>query len=208
IAFAERNRPGPGKYDVIGIGLVKDMVISAFLSVAHSAPGSRRRSGLREDLEALHQELTYQRRVPGRPRKRRLMELAGVIGVEPGVHQDQCRQPIEPLQRGPNALRAAPVLPDDDETAQLELVDQRNQIGDVMRERKRCVDARMVGIAGAYPVGNHDPIAGAGERADEIAIEESPSRVSVQEQYWTRVASALVDIGHVAAVDTNRPLLP
>ncbi len=34
IAFAKRNRPGPCKHDVIGIGLVKDVVISSFFSAS------------------------------------------------------------------------------------------------------------------------------------------------------------------------------
>jgi hypothetical protein len=37
----------------------------------------------------------------------------------------------------------------DDKSAQAELIDQRNEIGNMMRERQCGVDARMIGIAGA-----------------------------------------------------------
>ena len=82
------------------------------------------------------------------------MEFADVVGEEPGVHQHQRGESLESLQSRAHALRAAPVLADDHETAQIELVDQRDQVGDMMRQGKRGVDARMVGVARADPIGN------------------------------------------------------
>ena len=64
----------------------------------------------------------------------------------------------------PDALRPAPILADDDEAAQIELIEQRNEIGDVVRERQGSVDAGMVGIAGADPVGRDRAISGRGQR--------------------------------------------
>src|SRR5208282_1410974 len=78
----------------------------------------------------------------------------------------------------------------------------------MMRQRKRGVDARMVGVARPDPVRNNGAVARFNQRVEEVAVEESPRGISVQEQHGPRATAALVDVGHVAAVDAQRFLLP
>ena len=49
---------------------------------------------------------------------------------------------LDALQRRADALRSAPILPDDDEAAQIELIDQRHQVRDVMREASDAASTR------------------------------------------------------------------
>src|ERR1700676_1329328 len=96
----------------------------------------------------------------------------------------------------------------DDETAQAELIDHRDQIRDMMRERQRGVNARMIGITGADPVGCDGAVSGRGEGSNEIAVEKAPSRISGKQQHRPPGAIALVDISHVAAVYEDLVLRP
>ena len=43
-------------------------------------------------------------------------------------------EPLDPLQRGADTLRPAPILSHDRKAAEVELIDERHEIGDVMRE--------------------------------------------------------------------------
>ncbi len=92
-------------------------------------------------------------------------------------------------------------MSDNDESPQVELIEQRNEIGDVMRQRERRVDARMIGVARSDPIGGNGAIACVRERANEIAVEKAPGRIPRKEQHGPRGAVAFVDIGHAPAVD-------
>src|ERR1019366_862694 len=78
----------------------------------------------------------------------------------------------------------------------------------MMRQGKRGVDARMVGVARPDPIGNNGAVARFNQRVDEVAVEKSPRGISVQEDHGPRVTAPLVNVGHVAAVDAQRFLLP
>src|ERR1019366_7657111 len=78
----------------------------------------------------------------------------------------------------------------------------------MMRQGKRGVDARMVGVARPDPIGNNGAVARFNQRVDEVAVEKTPRGISVQEQHGPRATAPLVDVGHVAAVDGQRFLLP
>ena len=183
VALAQRDAARPGQRDGLALALVVDVVVAARLGLGHAAPARGRRPGVREHLLPLQEVGTDDRRVPGGPRPRGGVEAALVVGEEPGVHQRDRRHAIEPLQRRADALRAAPVLADDRHPGELQLVDQRDQVGDVVGERVGRVDARLVGIAGADAVGRDHPVAGLGQRQDEVAVEEAPGRVAVQQQH-------------------------
>src|SRR5208282_3689466 len=57
-------------------------------------------------------------------------------------------------------------------------------------------------------IGNHGAPACFDQRIDEVAVEESPRGISVQKQHGPRATAPLVNVGHVAAVDAQRFLLP
>src|SRR5262249_44227097 len=102
--------------------------------------------------------------------------------------------------RRSDSLRSAPVLSHNHEPAQTELIDQRNQVGDVMGEGERGVRAGMVRISRADPVRSNGPIAGLGERLDEIAIQNSPGWIAREKQNGAAGTVPFVDISHIAAV--------
>ena len=64
-----------------------------------------------------------------------------------------------------------------------QLVDERNQVGDVMRQRERGIDARMIGVPRADPVGRDGAIAGVHQGIDEVAIEKTPGRIAREQQH-------------------------
>ncbi len=117
-------------------------------------------------------------RVPGGPGFGGGVKFAHHAGEQPGIHQDQGSQALDPLEGRAGALGTSPILTDDGEFAQVELVDQADQVGDVVGEGERRIDARMIGVAGSDPIGGDGAIAGVGEGLDEIAIEISPGRIS------------------------------
>src|ERR1035437_4470917 len=77
----------------------------------------------------------------------------------------------------------------------------------MMRQRKRGIDARMVGVARPDPIGNHGAVARFDERVDEVAVKESPRGISVEEDHGPRVTAPLDNVGHVAVIHAQRLLL-
>src|SRR5712692_468552 len=136
------------------------------------------------------------------------MEPADMADKEPGIHQHQRRQPLAPLQRCPHSLRSPPVLTDDDKTAELELVQQRHQIRNVMRQGERGIHGWMVRVARPHPVRDDHTIASFGQWLEEVTIEETPGRVPMQQEHGPCRLLAFVYIGYRAAVHLHCFLLP
>src|ERR1041384_2527368 len=88
------------------------------------------------------------------------------------------------------------------------LIDQRNQVGDVMRQRIRRIHAWLAGIPRADAVRHDDAIALRLQRLDKIAVEKTPGRIAMQQEHDRRRTAALVDVRHSTAVDGERLLFP
>jgi len=99
-------------------------MIGACFRFGHAPASGGRRAVLRKNFQPLHEELADEWRRPGGPGSWRFVEFAQKIGEEPGIHQHQRGELLEPLQRRAHALRPAPILAHDDESAQIELIDE------------------------------------------------------------------------------------
>ena len=113
--------------------------------------------------------------------------------VEAGVRDHEPGHALGPLGCEAEADRPAPVVDDDRQVSQVELVDEALD---------RCVMAvvrvpvaldRLVRAAEAEVVGR-EHAGDRGDRRDRLAVEERPGRLAVQEQ--DRVARALVQVVH------------
>ena len=112
--------------------------------------------------------------------------------------------------REAQASRAAPVVADHHQALQIKLADETRQIRDVSIEAVRLLAGRFLGQAEPDHVGDDDTIACIHQRRNHIPVEESPGRITVQQQ--DRIAGALIDIMHPPAIDPRvagreRPLL-
>ena len=101
------------------------------------------------------------------------------------------------------AGRTAPVVTDERDALEVELPQQRDQIRRVAVEAVRVFARGLLGQAEADHVGDHDAVAGLHQRRNEIAVQEAPGRIAVQQD--DRVARAFVDVVHAPAVDPREP---
>ena len=87
---------------------------------------------------------------------------------------------------------------------------QRRQIGTMAVECMGLLTNRLLRETKADHVRNDHPPSGPDERTNDIAVQKSPCRVTVQE--YNRITLALVDVVHSPAIDARkarriRPLL-
>ena len=127
-----------------------------------------------EQIRALYRELAEQRRAtnadsPGDVSRRKSAR----------VEQDDSVKPLRHLQHRAEPDRAAPILGDERNSPQVELLDQRSQVRDVVVQRQQSL--RL--FAQATPnVINRNAAVLAAERRDQPSPVERPSRVTVDEE--------------------------
>ena len=106
-------------------------------------------------------------------------------GADPGVQDHEPRDAIRPLDGEPEPDRPAPVLDDDGRLAQVELVGEAldrcvvEVVGVVLDPRRlvRAAEAEVVG---------RDDAGGVGDRRDQLAVEERPRRLAVEQEHRDR----------------------
>src|SRR3954454_11238133 len=117
--------------------------------------------------------------------------------ADPGVHDDEPRDPLRLLDREPEADRAAPVLHDERDALQVELAHETRHRLDVAVVGVPLRLRRLVGAPEPEVVRRdapRDPL----ERRDHRPVEKRPRRLAVQEQH--RVTVSLVDVVHAQPV--------
>ena len=117
--------------------------------------------------------------------------------ADAGVHDHEPRDPVGVLDGEAQADRPAPVLDDDGEVAQVELLDEPRDRADVEVVGVVLEPERLVGAAEAEVVGR-DRAGDGVELGDDLAVEVRPRRLAVEEQH--RRAGALVEVVHAQAV--------
>src|SRR5437899_2437805 len=83
----------------------------------------RRGTVVRQYLVTFHEKLSNDGRMPRGPRTRRSVELTDHAREQPRVHQHQSVEAFQTLQSRADSLRPAPILADNHELAQVELVE-------------------------------------------------------------------------------------
>src|SRR5262249_38823475 len=73
---------------------------------------------------------------------------------------------------------------------------QRIETLDVPGDGAEACGARLLGAAEAEVVGHDDPVPGGSQRADEVAVDESPGGVAVHEHDRAAAGWAFVDVVH------------
>ncbi len=98
-------------------------------------------------------------------------------------------------------------MPEEHDTAEVEGLDERDQIVDAPGEPVALRVGGLVGPAEPDVVRDHDTAAVGEERADELPVKEAPGRVPVEQE--DRPALALVHVRHPEArlhlVEPRRP---
>ncbi|HXH87281.1 MAG TPA: hypothetical protein VNI55_01560 [Gaiellaceae bacterium] len=111
--------------------------------------------------------------------------------ADPGVHDHEPGDAVGVLDREPQPDRAAPVLYDDGQVSEVELLDEPDDRAAVEVEGVVLDPGRLVGASEAEVV-RHDCPSRRSQLRDHLAIEVRPRRLSVEEQH--RRAGALVEV--------------
>ena len=128
------------------------------------------------------------------PREKGIAHLLVARG-QPGVRGDHPREAIGVLGHQSQPDEAAPVLPDEGEVAQVELVEQgRAHPLDVPGIGVVVLRVGLVGATEADEVGGDGAEARVDEQRDHLAVEVAPRRLAVHEQDGGSVGPALVEV--------------
>ena len=127
------------------------------------------------------------------------VELGGRGGPGPGAHHHEGAHAALVAQRAGQAGWTAPVVADHGDAGEVELADQRDEIGGMAIERVGVLAGGFFREAEADHVGDDDAAAGRHDRADDIAVEKAPGGVAVQQH--DGIALAFVHVVHAPAVD-------
>ena len=117
--------------------------------------------------------------------------------ADAGVHDHEPRDAVGLLDGEAEADRPAPVLDDDREVAQVELLDEPRDRAGVEVVGVVLAAERLVGAAEAEVVGR-DRAGRRDELGDDLAVEVRPGRLAVQQQDGR--PGALVEVVHAQAV--------
>jgi hypothetical protein len=94
-------------------------------------------------------------------------------------------------------MGSTPVLDDQRQSAQVELLDEPEDRPVMAVEREPAHVGRLVGAAEAEVVGRHHP-RGAGKPRDHLPVQERPGRLAVQAE--DGIARTLVEVVHAKTV--------
>ena len=176
-----RGRPGrrPGRYQG-GHGADADLALL----------GRERRVVRRPDLAVIPrtQPAATSRPMsstpPSRPPRGNPPDLGHVevSGREAGVGGHDAREPVGVLGHQPQPEQPAPVLSDEGDVAQVEVVHDQPRAHSTWRAKVWSPCERLVRPPEPDHVGRHAPDAGLGEDPDHVPVQERPRRLAVQQQ--------------------------
>ena len=134
------------------------------------------------------------------PREKGIAHLLVARG-QPGVRGDHPREAIGVLGHQSQPDEAAPVLPDEGEVAQVELVEQgRAHPLDVPGIGVVVLRVGLVGATEADEVGRDGAQPRVDEHRDHLAVEEAPRGLAVHQQHDLAVAWTFVEVVNSEAV--------
>jgi len=155
-----------------------------------------------------HQIGRDHRRVHHAPGEQMGVELGRRQRPRPRAHQHERAHPREVRQGKAETGRPAPVVAHEGDAGEIEAAQQRGESGDVAVETVGILARWLLRQPEADHVRDDDAMPRPGEWADEIAIEEAPGRIAVQQH--DRIARAFIDVMHAPTVDAGeaRPIRP
>ena len=121
----------------------------------------------------------------------------------PSRHNGDRRGPLPPGEQGRQAGRAAPVVTDEENAVEIELVNQCDEIRRVVIQAVRTGAVGMLRQAKPNLVRHDHPIPCREQRRDGVAPEVAPSGIAVQQQHGRRVGRAFVNVVHSPTVDVG-----
>ncbi len=145
-------------------------------------------------VHALHGQLSCQRRATNANPPRTAIRAKGGR-----IEEHEAREPLGHLNRGTQPDRAAPIVRQQRDAAQIELLDQPPQVGDMLRQPIRIVP-RLVGESAADMVRRDEPVPRP-QRLDQLPPIERPRRVAMHQQQ--RLSLAFVDVMIAPPVDAQ-----
>ena len=118
-----------------------------------------------------------------------------IAGGQAAVGHDDAGEAVGVLGRHPEPHQAAPVLADEGDVVQVELVEEgRAHPLDVAGVGVVGPLGRLVGAAEAHQVGRDAPQPGVDEHGDHVAVQEAPGRLPVHEQHHLAVGWPHVEV--------------
>ena len=121
--------------------------------------------------------------------------------VEPGVHHHQTGEALGHLGGLGQADRTAPVLAEEGNVLQIQVLDQGSVGGGMPGDGVPVILQRLVGTAKTKMVGGNATPARGGQSSDDAAIEEAPRGHPVHQQRRRSVARPDIKIVHPQPVD-------
>ena len=151
------------------------------------------------------QEGPDQRGVQGLPRHDPAVELGRGLAPGPGGHDGHGDRAFLPGEQRRESRRAAPVVTDEEDAVEPELVDQGDEVGRVVVQAVRARGMRMLRQAEADLVGHDHAVTACQQRRNDVAPQVAPGGIAVQQQHGRCVSRTLVDVVHPPPVDVGEP---
>ena len=108
---------------------------------------------------------------------------------------------LSPGEQRRQAGWAAPVVADEENAVEVELVNQCDEIGRVVVQAVRTGAVRMLRQAKTNLVRRYHPVTRPEQRWNGVAPQVTPCGIAMQQQHRRSVFRALVDVVHPPAVD-------
>ena len=137
------------------------------------------------------------------PRQDLAVEFRGGCPPCPGRHDGHRGGSLSPGEQRRQAGRAAPVVADEENAVEVELVNQCHEIGRVVVQAVRTRAVRMLRQAKTNLVRHDYPITCPEQRRNGVAPQVTPGGIAVQQQHGRSVSRSLVDVVHPPAVDVG-----
>ena len=129
-----------------------------------------------------------------------------VTGGQPGVGRHHPGEPVRVLGHQPQADQAAPVLPDQGQRVQIEPVEGKRADPFHVPRVAVIIDlGRLVRTAEPDQVGRDRPQPGIGEHRHDLAVQERPARLAVQQQHRFAARRPGFHVGQPQAADLGVP---
>jgi hypothetical protein len=201
----ERDRagPDPGQGALVGIRKHRRVRGQRVLGEAgpvhdrevHAAAGHRRvpTEQVGADQRCVHQP----------PGQHPLVELGGRVRPGPGGHHRDRGGAVRAGQQRAQPGGAAPVVTAERDAVQVELIEQRDDVGGVVVQRVHARVLWFLRQTEADLVGHHYSVAGVEQRGKGVPPEVAPGGVAVYQEHRRRVPRPLVDVVHPPGVDRD-----
>ena len=125
----------------------------------------------------------------------------GVSGEQTRVHDDEAIETVGVLDGQAQADRAAPILDDGGGCVEIEVLDEVGHELDVAVVGVERRVGGFVGHAEAGVVGDDAAVPGCGQRPDDLAGQETPRRLAVEQD--DRLAGTLIEVVDADSVDVD-----